>query len=125
MFSATVYEISGLEYWRESIDHEIQEQLLAFIKLHTLVFRHTKEFGGLPRLSFGSDYDQEFPMKLGDSVERVVEAMVQGVVYGNLDNFFGAESGDYMEAFAYTHELSHRYAGALYSGRVLGRVCKL
>lgn len=106
------------EYWK-SIEHEIQEQLLAYRKLHPLVFWHTKAFGGLPLLSFGSADALAFPMKLGASVERVVEAMVQGVVYGNLDNFLGAGVGDYTEAFAYTHELSHRYAGASYGVEVL------
>src|SRR5437764_581771 len=85
-----------IDYW-DSIDHEIQEQLVAFIKLHSLVLQPMKEFGGLPRLSFGTNYGQAFPMKLGDSVERMVEAMVQGVVYGNLDNFLGAWEDDYTE----------------------------
>ena len=58
-------------------------------------------------------------MKLGNYDERLIEAIIQGLVHGNLKNFHG-----YIGAFTYTHELAHRFAIASYSGRVLDDLSK-
>jgi hypothetical protein len=115
-----------VEYWNEVVEREIREQIVVLAKSNEISLWHRIELGGLPQVIFGTDHEKAFNlnMKLGNSAEYVVEAIVQGVIYGNLNNFFGAPHGDFLDAFAYVHELSHHFAGWLHGGRVLDELSK-
>jgi hypothetical protein len=113
----------SVDYWNKVIDSEIRQQIHALASAQELTFESHLGVGGLP-IPIPTDHTPNFNMKFGNSVERVVEAIVQGVIYGNLNNFVGAKQGDFSDVFAYTHELSHRFAGSFYCGRILDELSK-
>jgi hypothetical protein len=107
------------EYVNNVVEPEIRDQMIALLGSSTILLRDREDLGGLPHVIFGADNNFTFHMELAVSAERVIEAFVQGLIYGNLKNFFGASLGDFSDVFAYVHELSHILAGWQHGGRVL------
>jgi hypothetical protein len=115
----------------EIIEREISEQIIAFEKSQTtyfpmLPFRLMHLHGSannhndyVKKLTTLSDIDIDLFRRLGDSVVRVSEALMQAYIYGNLDNFYGEK-----EAFAAGHEFAHLCALCLRSGVVLDELSK-
>ncbi|HEX3036954.1 MAG TPA: hypothetical protein VHT73_17845 [Thermodesulfobacteriota bacterium] len=98
------------EYLNKVVDREIRDALAEPNEL--ALYQREEELGAIPGVIVNFK-------KLSNSVERVVEAIIQGIIHGNLKNFVGEEG-----AFAYAHEISHRLAGRFHCGRVLEALSK-
>jgi hypothetical protein len=114
------------KYWNEAVECEIRKQIFALAESNNISLWCRKELGGLPQVILDTDTEEALNsyMKLGNSACHMVEAIVQGVIYGNLNNFFGAPRGDFLDVFAYVHELSHYFAGWFHGGSVLDELSK-
>jgi hypothetical protein len=110
------------EYVNNVVKPEIREQIAALIGSNTITLWSRLELGGLPQVILGNEKYFTFHLKLDVSAELVIEAFVQALVYGNLNNFFGVPFGDFSDVFAYVHKLSHHFAGWLHGGRILDKL---
>jgi len=108
---------------QETIDPEIREQALAFLKDQDILWQWSANDRAIPYLGVEiSDHFELLRKSRGSGVlERVHEALLQGSIYGNYKNFYGET-----EAFAYAHERAHRAsANSSHSGVVLEKLSEL